>query len=132
MTKVELIFDADCPNVLDARKQLRRALADAGLPSRWDEWNRSDPASPAYALQFGSPTILVDGNDVDGVMPSDLSSSCRIYADGNDGLQGVPTLGMILSALNGGSNSPTEQSSGWKRNLSLLPAIGAALLPRVT
>jgi hypothetical protein len=27
---------------------------------------------------------------------------------------------------------PTNDSSGWKRNLTVLPAVGAALLPRVT
>jgi hypothetical protein len=27
---------------------------------------------------------------------------------------------------------PTNGPSGWKRNLTVLPAVGAALLPRVT
>jgi len=131
MPKVELIFDADCPSASRARQQLRLALASAGLASHWDEWDRSDPASPAYARRFGSPTILVDGNDVSRTSPSDQAEHCRLYRDENGASQGVPAVAMILSALNG-SDAPIKQSNGWRRGLTLLPAIGAALLPRVT
>jgi hypothetical protein len=131
MPKVELVFYADCPNVADARRQLQRALADTDLPSLWDEWDRDDPASPVHARQYGSPTILIDGKDVAGTSPSDQASCCRIYGDGNGRFQGVPTVAMITLALHG-SGPPGKHSNGWKRSFTLLPAIGAVLLPRVT
>ena len=125
MPRVELVFDADCPNVSDARTQLQRALADADLPSSWSEWDRGDPTSPAYAMQYGSPTILVNGVDVAGTAPSDQADCCRIYHGGNGRFQGVPTVRVISAALSGTGN-------GWKRSFTLLPALGALLLPRVT
>jgi hypothetical protein len=67
---IDLIFDADCPNVENARVQLRRACEQLGLEPRWRDWQVDDPAVPDYARGFGSPTILVEGRDVMGAVPS--------------------------------------------------------------
>jgi mercuric ion transport protein len=56
---VELIYDRDCPNVLDARANLVKALAASGREARWTEWDRSAPDSPSHVRGYGSPTILV-------------------------------------------------------------------------
>ena len=40
MKTIELIIDRDCPNVVDAREELRRALAELELPLEWQEWDR--------------------------------------------------------------------------------------------
>jgi hypothetical protein len=37
MLTVELMYDTECPNVQDARAQLLRAFAAAGLPPHWQE-----------------------------------------------------------------------------------------------
>ena len=63
MTRVELIYDADCPNVTAARRQLIRALAARGIVPRWQEWERRATSSPAHVRDFASPTILVNGRD---------------------------------------------------------------------
>jgi hypothetical protein len=62
--RVELIYDATCPNVDAARQQLRDALARAGRPPIWTEWDRAAPSSPAYVRRYASPTVLVAGCDV--------------------------------------------------------------------
>jgi hypothetical protein len=51
--KVEVIFDPDCPNVPEARAQLLRAFAEAGISPRWIEWNRDSTSAPLYARAFG-------------------------------------------------------------------------------
>ena len=99
MTRIELIYDRDCPNVSKARAQLLRAFADAGISPQWTEWDRGDPACPAYMCGYGSPTILVDGNDVAGAELSDGISCCRLYTDAAGGFQGVPSVQLIVSAL---------------------------------
>ena len=95
---VELIYDPDCPNVEGARQAIRDALAQAGEPLNWQEWNRADPLSPDHARQYGSPTILVDGKDVAGAAPAH-ANCCRVYADLTGQLRGVPTVQVILEAL---------------------------------
>jgi hypothetical protein len=88
--RVELIFDRTCPNVETARSALREALARAGRPVTWTEWDRAAPGTPSYTLRYASPTILIDGHDVaDGGM-LDAGSGCRLR---------TPSAQMILAAL---------------------------------
>jgi hypothetical protein len=61
---ITLVYDADCPNVTEARVALREALQRAGLEPQWIEYDRAAPGTPVPLLRFGSPTILVDGIDV--------------------------------------------------------------------
>jgi hypothetical protein len=95
---VELIFDQDCPNVPATRATLSHALSSLALPARWYEWDRADPASPDYARQYGSPTVLVNGRDVAGEAPSH-APCCRVYTDVAGRNRGVPPLELIVAAL---------------------------------
>jgi hypothetical protein len=61
--KVEVVCNPDCPNVTEARAQLLRAFAEAGISPGWIEWNRKSAAAPSYARAFGAPTVLVNGRD---------------------------------------------------------------------
>lgn len=99
MPAIELIYDPDCPNVEDARNAVRAALRAApGDTTHWQEWDRTDPASPDYTRGYGSPTILVDGRDVAGANPAD-APSCRIYSDHLGRSRGVPPTELIIAAL---------------------------------
>lgn len=97
--KVELIYNADCPNVNGAREQLRRAFSELGVSPMWQEWDRKNPSIPPYAVHYGSPTILVDEHDVAGALPSDGPDCCRLYRDEAGPYRGVPTVQAILAAL---------------------------------
>jgi mercuric ion transport protein len=91
---------------------------------RWQEWERSDPAAPGYARRYGSPTILVDGQDVAGEPPND-EPSCRIYAAEPGRHRGVPSVALIMKALQPDRPSRTGV-------FAFLPAAGAALLPKLS
>jgi mercuric ion transport protein len=115
MPKIEFIYEQSCPNVADARMQLRLALKQTGLPVRWQEWERNDPGSPAYARRYGSPSILVDGRDVAGEPAAEKlllrfphfrhpwrssdAPSCRIYTNSPGRNRGVPDAALIRTAL---------------------------------
>jgi mercuric ion transport protein len=100
---VELIYDHTCPHVGVARRRLRAALADAGLPPVWQEWERAARESPPHVQQWGSPTILVNGRDVaasDGYPTAlDGNAGCRVYANAAGRLEGAPAVGEIVAAL---------------------------------
>jgi len=95
---VELIFDADCPNVEEARAQLRRAFEAAHLVARWQEWTRGAVGNPSYVEKCGSPTILIDGQDVSASGTAE-GATCRIYTDKEGKLRGVPSFETIEQAL---------------------------------
>lgn len=129
MPKVELIYDDECPNVEAARQQLRRAFRDVGQPAEWQEWDRNDSSSPSRVRQFGSPTILVDGRDVVGALPCDGADCCRVYHSERSGLQGVPPLDVITTALRNGDAQ--SGGGGWPTWLMIIPAVGVAMLPKL-
>lgn len=140
MPTVDLIYDPACPNLAAARANLMRGFSKAGVPARWREHDTSSAETPAEARAFGSPTILVDGRDVDGVQRAS-GSSCRVYAEGL-GLSGAPSIEAIASALlaaqRAASAYPTVLSSPatpartrWRHIASFLPTAGVALLPKV-
>jgi mercuric ion transport protein len=105
MPTVELVVDAGCPNVLQARAHLRQAFARAKIPPRWSEHRSGDPAAPAHARGYGSPTILVDGRDVGGMQPND-APCCRVYLDDMQRLRGVPSVEIIVAALRRANENP--------------------------
>ena len=99
---VELIYDRDCPNIARARTMLRAALEKLGAAPVWKEWDREDPATPAERRQYGSPTVLVDGQDVgcdeQGSAQVD-GSACRVYPDEHGCLCGAPSAALIADAI---------------------------------
>lgn len=121
---VELVYDADCPNVGPARTQLMRAYAMTGLPARWREWRRDHTHAPERVRKFGSPTILVNGKDI---LPAPADAACcRVYAQADGTMAGVPPVERIASAIsNAGSNA------GWKSAGLWGPALGIAFLPKL-
>lgn len=96
---VELIYEDNCPNVNAAREALSAAFRSVGVAPNWREWNRKESGCPSHALGFGSPTVLVNGNDVAGASPGEGFDCCRIYPDGSATFGGAPSVEMIEAAL---------------------------------
>lgn len=122
---IELIYDRDCPNVAGTRANLLRGLAEARVPARWTEWERSSREAPAHASQYGSPTVLINSIDVAGQQPA-MSDCCRLY-EANGGYAGAPPVEIIVSAL----RREAFRHQGWRRNLLLLPGLSVSLLPKL-
>jgi multidrug transporter EmrE-like cation transporter len=129
--RVELIYDADCPNVAEARSLLIKAFTQTGVSARWREWERSAPDSPEYARRYGSPTILVNERDVGGGAPGAGNAACRIYSDIDGKLSRTPPLEAICTALLTGSTGKPARTR-WQTVVASLPAVGTALLPKLT
>ncbi len=101
MPKIELIYDLDCPNVAATRATLMRAFSLAGLPAAWTEWERGGANAPEHVRQFGSPAILMDGRDIGG-RPPNPAASCRLYRNADGVASGVPSVELIVQALQKG------------------------------
>ena len=125
--RVELIYDADCPNVAETRANLLQALAAAHLAAEWTEWERSSPSSPAYVAHFGSPTVLVEGRDVAGESPREHISCCRLYASAEGRYNGAPSVELIKTSFAAAPSA--AKTSHWKRSLFAVPGIAVSVLP---
>jgi hypothetical protein len=98
--RVELISFADCPNHEVVRAMLHEAVDELAPGTSIVDVDATDPAV-ATALRFpGSPTVRVDGRDVDPSYadPGDYTPRCRLYWTA-DGLRGVPERAWIEDAL---------------------------------
>ena len=96
---IELIYFKGCPNVQAARNNIKAVIDALGVNCTVQEWNQNDDNAPDYAKKYGSPTILVNGEDIAGG-PSDCCAkgNCRIYSD----MTGVPSAKLIKAALERG------------------------------
>jgi len=87
-----------------ARSALATACREAGIPAVWTEWNSGDQGCPEHARNLGSPTILVNGEDVaPGPHPwaprePGEGPRCRMYRDG-DSILRVPPQRRIGEAI---------------------------------
>jgi hypothetical protein len=129
---IELIYDFDCPNVAKARTNLVAALAAVGREPIWTEWDRGAADSPSYVRNYGSPTVLVNGQDVSGEPSGEGGSCCRLYRSGSNRFDGAPSVEQVVAALQSNVAISTRDSApvvAWKSSLVTLPAIGATLLP---
>ena len=100
MPHIQLIWFADCPNHDAARALLRSVLAELAPDSAFEDIEATDQAI-AERLRFpGSPTIRVDGRDIEPGFqdPGDYTPRCRLYRDGQR-LTGLPERGWIEAAL---------------------------------
>ena len=89
--QVVLLFFHGCPHVEEARRNVRAALTSAGVGEQWVEWDLEAPTTPDRFKGFGSPTVLVDGVDVQGGTPATHGTACR--------MGGAPTTSEVLAAL---------------------------------
>lgn len=101
--QIELVYDPGCPNVGQAREVLNDVCRELEAPAVWTEWNTDDPEGPPRARNLGSPSVLVNGEDVaPGPHPwkerePESGPRCRVYRDG-DAIIPVPPRSRIAAA----------------------------------
>lgn len=96
---IQFLSFAGCPLADATQAVLERALGRCGLPNdHYESVDILDPSAPEDLVRWGSPTILVNGDDVSGHSRGD-GVGCRVY----DTPDQIPTVEMIASAINSGS-----------------------------
>ncbi len=89
--RIELVYFEGCPCVSQARDNLREAIEASGQDATWSEWDLMEESTPADYRRFGSPTVLVNGEDVTGENVGTAAMACR--ADG------VPSVATITTRI---------------------------------
>lgn len=95
------MYDPGCPNVDLAREVLTAACRELEVPAVWTEWNSEDPECPPRAQNLGSPSVLVNGEDVaPGPHPwaerePNAGPRCRVYRDGDSIVQAPPRARVV-------------------------------------
>jgi hypothetical protein len=78
--RVELLFWAGCPSHEKALQELRAVLAEEGLDPREVVVSEIETENDASAERFiGSPTVRVDGVEVQPAPNEPVALTCRVY-----------------------------------------------------
>ena len=98
--KVEFLWFSGCPNHETARNMLLAVLDESRIYAEFEDIDATDPAAAAELRFPGSPTIRVNGLDIepDFADPGDYTPRCRLYAT-DQGLHGLPKREWIAAAL---------------------------------
>lgn len=100
--KIELLWFDDCPNHKVAEQMLSDVLKEFGVSEPIQRINVPDEAAGNLVTFPGSPTIRINGVDVEpGWVPcDDCTPRCRLYMT-SEGLRGLPEKEWVRAAVEG-------------------------------
>jgi hypothetical protein len=106
---IEVLFFDGCPSHEQLLDRLPRLLEDAGIETPLTLRKISDPEQAERERFLGSPSIRVDGRDIEpgAEARSDYGFKCRVYST-PAGLTGMPADEWILAALAAHRDQPPE------------------------
>lgn len=93
--RIEILYVPGCPNYLPAVEQVERVLFSESLQA---EIRSIAVRTDAEAREFifpGSPTIRVNGEDIEPHQTSAPSLACRLY----DNRSGIPSAELLWVAI---------------------------------
>lgn len=123
--KIEILSFAGCPHGPATVERTREVLAALGAAAEIVEVEVRDGAHAARLRFPGSPTVRVDGVDLEPDAernPAD-ALSCRMY-----GSSGVPSRELLANAIAAAAAKGRGGGSGWLAAAGV-PAAGLAALP---
>jgi hypothetical protein len=98
--RVELLFWDGCPSHPQALADLRAAMADTGLDPDAVLVRKIDTGERAERERFvGSPTIRIDGEDVDPPGDEPTGLTCRVYRLRDGRFSPTPDPAAVREAL---------------------------------
>src|SRR5258708_19952289 len=93
--RIEVLYVPGCPNFQPAVERIEKVLASESLRADIEGVPVNSDAE-AKALQFpGSPTIRINGNDVESIETQSPNLACRLYSNRS----GVPSQDMLNAPL---------------------------------
>ena len=94
--RIEILFFDGCPNHGPTLELAREVVGELGLEAEIEEVRVETPEDATRERFLGSPSLRVDGKDVEPEARdrTDFALSCRIYGSG-----GVPPKELLLAAL---------------------------------
>ena len=93
--RIEVLYTPGCPNYLPAVERIEKVLVSESLRAEIRSVAVSSDAEAMELMFPGSPTIRVDGEDVEPDQTITPGLKCRLYAN----LSGVPSEEMLRLAI---------------------------------
>lgn len=110
--KIELLYFEGCPSYKQALQNLKEVLAEEGIDATVELVEIRSPEEAEARRFLGSPTIQIDGVDLEGpeAVGSGVGFGCRVYVH-NGRTAGWPSKEQIRAALLGRHPAVTAVTS---------------------
>ncbi|HKE26562.1 MAG TPA: hypothetical protein VKB88_29610 [Bryobacteraceae bacterium] len=97
---IDILYFPDCPNYLPAVEHVQTALQEEHALAEIKHVQVSDTATATATRFLGSPTIRINGIDIEPSARSGGAAGmcCRTYC-GQRGPQGAPSVALIRNAI---------------------------------
>ena len=100
--RIEVLYVPGCCNLEPTLNRVREVLRAEGVELSVAEIAVAEPAA-ARSLNFpGSPTVRVNGVDVEPGVEAVFGLACRLYTDGT----GLPSQAALRRAISAGRDQP--------------------------
>ena len=100
MLHVSFLYFADCPSHEAALERLRQVLTEEGIDAEVAVVKIETDAEAEQWRFVGSPTILVEGRDIDPPPPDvQVALTCRVYRREDGRISPLPPLELIRRSL---------------------------------
>jgi hypothetical protein len=97
--RVSFLYYEDCPSYDLALERLREVMDEEDLPGEVEVVKVETEEQARESRFVGSPTIRVDGKDIDPPSNSRYTLTCRAYRLADDRISPLPSKDMIRRAL---------------------------------
>lgn len=96
--RIEFLYFEGCPSWGNAYFNLIQVLKEEGIKAEIEMIKVMDGEHAEKVKFLGSPSIRIDGEDIEGKVEEGYAMRCRIYQT-PDGLHGWPSKDMIRRAV---------------------------------
>ena len=97
--EIRFLYSKDCPSHEEALSRLRSVLKEEGVNNTIDI-RTVETEEQASSLHFvGSPTILINGRDIDPQSNPHYALACRAYRLEDGRISPLPSIMMIRKAV---------------------------------
>jgi len=97
--KIQFLFWEDCPSHSEAWDRLHDVLRDLGVDAEVERIEVSTDNEARRWSFAGSPTILVNGRDIDPQPDAPARLTCRLYLHEDGRPSPLPSRAMIARAI---------------------------------
>ena len=99
--KISFLYSDDCPSHPEALSRLRKIMDQEGITVEIETINVRTNEEAITNRFRGSPTILIDGRDIDPSSIEQFGLACRAYRLEDGRISPLPSESMIRKALRG-------------------------------
>ena len=98
--KIELLYFSGCPTYQETERLIADTVQSLGVPAEFDSQEVRTQEDAARLRFLGSPTVLVNGVDIDPAAraSTDYGLKCRVYRNGKQ-FTGVPPQELLKRAI---------------------------------